>query len=153
MPNTYSQMYAQCVFAVKYRKSQISEDWESELFAVIGNLIKENGCDLLIINGMRDHVHTLFRFRPSINISKVMQGVKAKSSKWVNESGYCKDRFEWQSGFGCFTYSQKEIKTVFKYIENQKHHHSKFDFHGEYLKMLTAHQIPFNHQYVFNGLI
>lgn len=152
MPNTYSQMYAQCVFAVKYRNSQIHKNWEKDLFSVIGNLIKENNCDLMIVNGMPDHVHTLFRFKPSVSISKVMQGVKAKSSKWLNESDYCNERFEWQSGFGCFTYSQKEINSVFKYIENQKMHHEKFSFKKEYSELLKAHQIPFEEQYVFHDL-
>ena len=153
MPNTFSKMYAQCVFAVKYRKSMIEPEWRKELFAVIGNLIKENECDVLNVNGVSDHVHCLLRFYPKISISSVMQGAKAKSSKWVNETGYLKNRFEWQGGFGCFTYSEKDVERVFKYIENQEEHHKKISFREEYLAMLVAHKIEFDPKFLFHDPI
>ena len=153
MPNTFSKMYAQCVFAVKYRKSLIEPEWGKEFFAVIGNLIKENECDVLIVNGVADHVHCLLRFYPKISISNVMQGAKSKSSKWVNETGYLKNRFEWQGGFGCFTYSEREIERIFRYIENQEEYHKKISFREEYLAMLIAHNIEFDPKFLFHDPI
>jgi hypothetical protein len=44
MPSTYSQLYIQTVFAVKYRNAVINKQWRSKLMAVIGNLINETGC-------------------------------------------------------------------------------------------------------------
>jgi putative transposase len=40
MPNTYSKMYCQVIFAVKYRNVRIENSFKSELFSVIGNLVK-----------------------------------------------------------------------------------------------------------------
>ena len=100
MANTYHQLYIQCVFAVKYRNAVIDKSWRPQLMAVMGNLINETGCHHLIVNGVEDHVHCFFKLMPNIEISDVMQSVKAKSSKWVNESGLLSERFEWQRGFG-----------------------------------------------------
>jgi putative transposase len=65
MPNTYSKMYCQAVFAVKYREAEIQDSFKGELYAVIGNLINEIGAKTLIVNGHFDHVHCLFQFSPN----------------------------------------------------------------------------------------
>lgn len=152
MPNTYSKMYCQAVFAVKYRNAVIQDEFKSELYAVIGNLINETGAKTLIVNGYLDHVHCLFQFFPKQAISEIMKSTKAKSSKWLNESNLIKDRFEWQAGFGSFTYSEREIPTIFNYVKNQEKHHQKMTFREEYLKMLKAHDIDFLPEYLFKEL-
>lgn len=153
MANTYSKMYIQTVFAVKYRRAVIERRWRPELMAVIGNLINETGCKTIIVNGVEDHVHCFFVLRPSICVSEVMKNVKAKSSKWINDNGFLSDRFEWQGGFGTFSYSQSHIDNVFKYIQNQERHHSKKAFISEYEEMLIKHGIDFDEQYIFKGLM
>ena len=57
MANTYHQIYLQTVFAVKYRQAVITKNWKSTLLGVIGNLINENNCKTIIVNGVEDHVH------------------------------------------------------------------------------------------------
>lgn len=100
MPNTYVKLYVQAVFAVKYRNSLIKESFRKELFAVIGNLINETGCETVIVNGVEDHVHCFFTLKTTLALSDVMKSVKAKSSKWINENRFLEERFEWQRGFG-----------------------------------------------------
>ena len=116
MPNTYIKIYVQAVFSVKYRDALIKENFRKELHAVIGNLINETGCKTIIVNGVEDHIHCFFSLRSAISLSEVMKSVKAKSSKWVNESGFLEQRFEWQRGFGGFSYGQSAISNVYKYI-------------------------------------
>lgn len=152
MPNTYSKMYCQVVFAVKFRNARIQNSFKSELFSVIGNLIKEAGGELLIVNGVEDHVHCLFRFFPKNSISDIVKVAKSKSSKWLNETSYQSHRFEWQSGFGVFTYSEKEIQNVFEYVKNQEKHHSKMTFQEEYLLMLKAHKVEFLPEYLIKEM-
>ncbi len=149
MPNTYFQMYVQTVFAVKYRESQIKSEWKSQLFEVIGNLINEANCKTLIVNGVSDHVHCLFGFRPIHSISEVMQSVKAKSSKWINEKGFLKNRFEWQEGYGSFTYSHGQVDVVFRYIKYQERHHQKETFREEYERILKKYGVNYDEKYLF----
>lgn len=151
MGNTYSQIFIQSVFVVKYRAARLHKPWRRELFGVIGNLINEAGAKTLIVNGVEDHVHCLFNMRPSQSVSEIMKVAKAKSSKWINESGFLRDRFEWQVGYGAFSYSKSEIMRVYRYIENQEEHHYGISFPEEYLDMLVKNGIEFQEQYLFHA--
>ena len=153
MANTFHQLYIQCVFAVKYRNAVIDKSWRPQLMAVMGNLINETGCHNLIVNGVEDHVHCFFRLLPNLEISEVMQSVKAKSSKWVNESGLLQERFEWQRGFGAFTYSPWDKDMIFNYVKGQEKHHAKQNFKAEYLETLQKHEVEFDEAYIFEELI
>ena len=153
MANTYHQLYIQAVFAVKFREAVIEKSWRADLFAVIGNLINETGCKTIIVNGVEDHVHCFFGLIPKLSISEVMKNAKAKSSKWVNENDILTHRFEWQKGFGAFSYSNAHIDRVFKYIQNQEAHHQKKIFIEEYKEMLYAHGVAYDEQYLFENLV
>jgi putative transposase len=153
MSNTYSQLYIQAVFAVKFRNAVIEKEWKSQLMAVIGNLINETGCKTIIVNGVEDHVHCFFILKPSISISDLMQSVKAKSSKWVNESKLLLNRFEWQRGFGAFSYSKSHTNNVYNYILNQEEHHKKQSFREEYIEFLNKFEVDYDERYVFEDLI
>lgn len=153
MANTYSQVYLQFVFAVKYREAVIDKKWKSELFAVMGNLINEAGCKTLIVNGVEDHVHCFVSLKPVMSMSELMKSVKAKSSKYINDHQLTRNRFEWQVGFGVFSYSQSQINNVFNYIANQESHHKKENFRSEYVKFLEEFQIAYDERYIFEELI
>lgn len=153
MPNTYYQNYVHTTFPVKYRRAIIKKQWRETLFGVMGNLINDTGCKTLIVNGVEDHVHCLFGFKPSVNISDVMQSVKAKSSKWINDSDFLRHRFEWHPGFGSFTHGDLQIDSVYKYIQNQEKHHRKITFREEYIRFLKGYNVDYDERYIFSELI
>lgn len=150
MSNTYHQIYIRTVFAVKYRNALIHKEWRPMLCGVIGNLINETGCKTLIVNGVEDHIHCFFSLKPALSISEVMQIAKAKSSKWVNESRGLTHRFEWQRGFGAFSYSKSHIPNVIKYIQNQEAHHKKQSFLDEYRELLKRFEVEYEEIYIFH---
>ena len=152
MANTYHQIYLQTVFAVKYRKAVIDNEWKDQLHAVIGNLINEKKCKTIIVNGVADHVHCFLGLNPSVSISELMKTVKAKSSKYINDNKLTRRRFEWQRGYGVFSYSQSHIDNVYKYIQNQEKHHQKQTFKDEYLDLLKKFNISYDEQYIFSPL-
>ncbi len=153
MANTYHQVYLQTVFAVKYRNSIINKSWKEQLFGVIGNLINEANCKTLIVNGVEDHVHCFIGLRPVVSISELMKTVKAKSSKYINDHKLTPERFEWQEGYGVFSYSQSAVDSVYRYIENQEAHHKKQTFKDEYLEFLKKFKVQYDEQYIFQELI
>ena len=153
MANTYSQIYVQIVFAVKYRKALLDKAWRSQVFGVMGNLINETNCKTIIVNGVEDHVHCFVGLKPAISVSELMKIVKAKSSKYINDHSLTCERFEWQTGFGVFSYSQIDIERVFKYIQNQEEHHRSKKFKEEYLELLKEYQVEYDEQYLFEDLI
>lgn len=153
MANTYHQIYIQAVFAVKYRNAIIDKEWRSVIQGVIGNLINETGCKTIIVNGIEDHIHCFFGLKPTVAVSELMKTVKAKSSKYINDHHLTNERFEWQEGYGAFSYSHSQIDSVYHYITNQEEHHDKQDFREEYLEYLNKFEISFDEQYIFDELI
>ena len=109
MANTYHQIYLQTVFAVKYRNAVLNKSWRNQLLGVIGNLINEAGCKTIIVNGVEDHVHCFFGLKPVVSVSELMKAVKAKSSKYINDHSLTSAHFEWQVGYGVFSYNQSAI--------------------------------------------
>ena len=153
MANTYHQIYLQTVFAVKYRNAVIDKEWNSKLFGVIGNLINESNCKTIIINGVEDHVHCFFGLKPVVSVSELMKTVKAKSSKYINDNYLTKQRFEWQEGYGVFSYNQSSIDSVYKYIQNQEEHHKRQTFRDEYLAFLKDFKVAYDEKYIFQDLL
>ena len=153
MANTYHQIYLQTVFAVKYRNAVIDKVWKGRLLGVIGNLINETNCKTIIVNGVEDHVHCFFGLKPVVSVSELMKTVKAKSSKYINEHKLTPERFEWQEGYGVFSYSQSGVDAVYKYIQNQEAHHKKQTFRDEYLRFLKKFKVAYDEQYIFQELI
>ncbi len=153
MSNTYHQVYIQAVFAVKYREAVITNEYKSKILSVIGNLINQTGCKTIIVNGTEDHVHCLLGLKPTISISELMKNIKGKSSKYINDNQLTKYKFEWQEGYGVFSYSQSHIDAVSKYIANQEEHHKKQNFKDESFFFLNKFNVKFNERYVFENLI
>jgi putative transposase len=54
MPNTYTQLHVQFVFAVKYRLCQIYPPFKDELYRYISGIIQNSKHKVLAINGMAD---------------------------------------------------------------------------------------------------
>jgi putative transposase len=153
MANTYHQIYIQTVFAVKYRRAIIEKEWRPKLLGVIGNLINEANCKTIIVNGVEDHVHCFIGLRPAVSVSELMKTVKAKSSKYINDYSLTPERFEWQEGYGVFSYSRSHIDRIYKYIQNQEEHHKKQTFRHEYLDLLKEFGVEYDEQYIFQDLI
>lgn len=153
MANTYHQIYLQFVFAVKYRNAVINKSYSNTLFGVIGNLINENNCKTIIVNGASDHVHCFVGLKPVVAISELMKTVKAKSSKYINDNRLTSERFEWQEGYGVFSYSQSQVDKVYNYIQNQEAHHKKQTFRDEYITFLRKFKIEYDEQYIFHELV
>ena len=78
-----------------------------------------------------------------------MKVVKAKSSKYVNDHNLTARRFEWQEGYGVFSYRQTDIDSIYKYIQNQEAHHKIQSFKDEYIELLKEFNVQFDDQYIF----
>ncbi|KAA0989639.1 IS200/IS605 family transposase [Dyadobacter aurulentus] len=149
MANTYSQVHLQFVFTPKYRAALIDPAWEVDLYKYITGIVQKNKHKMLAINGTADHVHMLIGFQTTQSIASLMQDVKADSLQWINSRGYCDSRFEWQAGYGVFSYSKSAVNNVIRYILNQKEHHRKVEFLDEYVTILKEFAIDYNEAYIF----
>ena len=152
MPNTYTQIHLQLVFAVKYRQAQIAPEWKKDLYKYMTGIIQHYGHKLLIINGTPDHIHLLVGMRPTQSLSDLMKHLKQDSSKWINDNHLTKSRFNWQEGYGAFSYGKSQLSAVSQYIENQEEHHRTRSFLEEYRRFLDVFGIDYDEQYLFQPL-
>jgi REP element-mobilizing transposase RayT len=60
MPNTFSQIYLQFVFAVKGRQSLVPKENKEELHKYITGLVQNRKAKMLAIHCMPDHTHLLW---------------------------------------------------------------------------------------------
>jgi REP element-mobilizing transposase RayT len=102
---------------------------------------------------MADHVHILIGIKPDKCISDLVRDIKSHSSKFITEQGFVKGRFEWQEGFGVFSYSHTSIHAVYNYILNQQAHHKRQNFAEEYLELLETFRIEYDRKYIFQPLV
>jgi REP element-mobilizing transposase RayT len=153
MANTFTQIHIQFIFAVQNRISQIASAWKNDLYKYITTVVQNNDHKVLAINGIPDHVHLLIGMRPTESISHLMQEVKSDSSIWVNNKNFTMGKFQWQEGYGAFSYSKSHLPDVIKYIQNQEVHHRKKSFIEEYKEMLDEFDIPYQERYIFKELV
>jgi len=150
MANTYTQIHIQFVFSVKYRDGIILPTFKEELYQYISGIIKNNNHKLLAIGGMPDHLHILIGMRPTQSVSDLMQDIKGSSSKWINEKKFLNVKFEWQDGYGAFSYSKSHVDAVIDYIKNQEQHHAVKTFREEYLDILKKYEVDYDERYIFH---
>jgi REP element-mobilizing transposase RayT len=149
MANTYSQITIHAVFAVKYRENFILNDWRDNLHQYISGIITNKGAKSLAVGGWKDHVHVLFGMPVTTCIADLMSIIKANSSKWINEQQFIKGKFQWQEGYGAFSYAKSQRDVVIKYIMTQEEHHKTRSFKDEYVKMLQDFDIVHEEKYLF----
>lgn len=111
------------IFATKDRLPIINPDWQNELHAYLGGIVKNSEGIPIEINGVADHIHLLVRLKPKLAFSDFMRELKASSSHWIKEN--YDDKFAWQSRYGAFTVSESQVEILRKYIRNQQKHHQK----------------------------
>lgn len=150
MPNTYTQIHIQCVFAVKYRAALINPSWEDRLYRYMTGIIQKQGHKPLAINGMPDHIHLFFGMRPVQSISDLMREVKGDSAEWVNNERLADGNFRWQEGYEAFSYRKKDIPVVCGYIERQKAQHANVRFIDEYRLLLEEFNVEYDSKYIFH---
>ena len=150
MANTFTQVYIQTVFAVQGRHALIRKENKEELHKYITGIVQNHGHKLLAIHCMPDHTHIFFGLRPSMSISHLMQETKADSTNFINRQRWCPGRFNWQEGYGAFSYAHSQLGEVIRYIENQEEHHAKRSFREEYLSFLKKFNIPYDPKYLFD---
>jgi REP element-mobilizing transposase RayT len=149
MPNTYSKLHAQIIFAVKGRANFIQNEWRDELYKYMSGIVDGKSQKLYSIGGMPDHIHLLIGYKPSISISDLVRDIKSNSSAFVNRKMFINKKFQWQTGFGAFSYGQSQVSDVIRYIDNQPEHHKHRTFKEEYVQFLKNFNIEYDSDYLF----
>jgi putative transposase len=80
--------------------------------------------EILALNGMPDHIHIVVSIQPIFAVAEWVKLVKGVSSRDLNAAlPSLSSKFRWQSGYGVFTISPRNVNVAIQYVERQKEHH------------------------------
>jgi len=152
MPNRYTQIFIHIVFTVKGRKNLISPTNREELHKIITGIVTKRNQKLLAIFAMPDHVHLLVGMNSEVSISNLVRDIKAGSSKNISDKNWVAGKFNWQEGYGAFSYSKSQVSKVISYILNQEKHHKNSTFREEYINLLEKFNVSYDIKYLFDWI-
>ena len=152
MANVYTQVYLQLVFSPMRHENVIPQKHNEELQKYTTGIIQNRKHKLLAINFMPDHIHILIGYNPSQALPDLVRDIKANSSKFINEKKWLPGRFQWQEGYGAFSYSRSQLDDVIHYIKSQEEHHKRASFKEEYLKLLEKYEVDYDPDYLFDWI-
>jgi len=98
---------------------------------------------------MPDHIHILIGLNPKMSISDTVADLKRSSSLFINSNNWLPGKFQWQDGYGAFSYGRSQLDSIYHYIENQEDHHKGKTFREEYQDILRKFEVEFEEQYLF----
>jgi REP element-mobilizing transposase RayT len=149
MPHSYVSNILHYIFSTKERFPFIDQELESRLWPYMGGIARENRMKAIAIGGTADHVHSLLSLPAPLSVAKAIQLIKGGSSKWIHDQFPRYRKFQWQEGYGAFSVSASEMKSVINYIDVQKEHHRKRTFQEESLEFLDKYGVDYDPRYVF----
>ena len=146
MAHSYPNALIHCVFSTKNRRDSIPDDLREKLSMYFVGIGKGHNIPVLCAGGTANHAHLLIALPASVPLAKVIQVLKANSSRWLGEHGF---DFSWQEGYGAFSVSASNVDAVVRYIRTQEAHHKKMSFDNEFIALLKKHGVEFDPRYVF----
>ena len=67
---------------------------------------------MIAINGMPDHIHCLIGMKPTCCLSDLVREIKKSSNVYIKDNQLTGTKFQWQDGFGAFSYSHSSLDGV-----------------------------------------
>ena len=147
MPQSLVKILVHVIFSTKNRADLIHPEIEADLYAYIHGIVENNKSKLIIGNGTPNHGHLLISLGKTIDISDLVGDIKRDSSVWMKKH---ENSFYWQEGYGAFSIGESQVPHVTKYIAEQKAHHAKTDFQGEFRGLLNRYKIQYDERYVWD---
>ncbi len=141
MSHSLTKIWIHAVWATKERCPFMSEEYLKKIIHHLRDNFDEQKCVVKSINGMEDHIHSLFLLNTNISLKEIMMNVKGETSHWINENNFFKEKFLWQVGYGAFSVSESLLKKVENYIRKQKKHHQEMDFKTEWDLLMKKHNV------------
>ena len=149
MANTFSQIMLHFVFTPRHREALIDSSFKERLHRYITGIVEGKRHKMLAINSMPDHIHMLIGLDPYEAPADLVRDIKSDSTLFVNDNHLSRFKFQWQEGYGVFSYSRSQRDDVIRYIMEQEVHHKKRTFREEYLAILKKFDIEFEDNYLF----
>ena len=152
MASSFSNILLHYIFAPKKRENRLRDDFRDDLHRYIHGILNKTKSKQLAIGSVTDHLHLFVSLHPTESPANLITLVKGNSSRFINERKFCKEKFEWQEGYGVFSHSSSDKAKAIHYVEHQKEHHAKEPFRAEFLNILNKTGVVYNEEYLFDWI-
>ena len=123
---TFSLCY-HLIIVVKYRKKVfIQDDIISDIKTIISDISERNDVTIIEQGCGIDHIHILFRTKPSLDITKFINILKGNSSRKIRKKygSFLEDKLWgdafWSSSYFLATTGNVTLDILKNYVENQR---------------------------------
>ena len=116
---------------------------------IMSGIVRNRKQKPIAVYCMPDHAHLLVGLNGIVSISDLVRDVKAGSSNLINEKRMFPFKFQWQSGYGAFSHSNRDLQKLVGYVLGQEKHHAKLGIEQEFISLSEEHHIPYDLRWVF----
>ena len=151
MPQSLARVVLHVVFSTKNRVPFLKDpELRARLHAYMAGALQAIGCEPILINGVKDHVHILCNLSRTVTIASLVEAAKGGPSKWMKEQGTAYRDFYWQGGYGSFSVSQSNVEQVRAYIAAQEERHRGVSYQDEFRALCRKHGVEIDERYVWD---
>ena len=148
MAGSFSSLYVHLVFSTRNREPLLAPEHRGDLFDYMAGILRQLGCEFVLVNGVADHVHVVCTLPVSVTLAELVAKLKGNSSRWIRERREEMTAFRWQSGYAAFSFARKNLDAVRRYVDHQGAHHRQKTFAQEYRELLTMASVEFDDRYL-----
>ena len=126
------------VINTKKREMTIPESSKRTLYAYIYGIIRNQGCTLIRMNGIGNHIHMLLDLSTELSLSQFMREMKRSSSIWLKSHPESFPAIKgWGKEYYAFSVGVAQKDAVVAYIKNQETHHRAMAYDEE-MQVITS---------------
>lgn len=118
-------LHVHIVFVTKYRRKVFSELHLANISQYVAEVCREFGAELQECDGETDHVHMLVNYPPTVQLSKLVNSLKAVTSRRLRNdfidlrAAYSKPVL-WSRSYFVGSCGGAPLEVVKKYIQHQR---------------------------------
>ncbi len=124
MSKAWTKLYYHLVWSTTRRKPLIHSPTQERLYQYVGSTGPAYGYRIFAVDGTEDHIHVVASWGATVSVSEALGKLKGSSAHFMNKA-MKQSSFKWQQGYGAFTFAERDLEDVIRYVRNQKLHHSK----------------------------
>jgi putative transposase len=151
MPQSLVQIYVHIVYATKHRRPFLKDkEFRDRTHRYLAGICKNLKCPALVVGGVEDHVHLLYRLGKTVDTAALIRDLKRDSSKWVKSEQPQLADFHWQMGYGAFSISPSHVEALKRYIASQEEHHRYETFRDEFRRLCKKYGLEIDERYAWD---
>ena len=125
MLHRHIELYLHIIWSTWDRVPWIKEGIRPRLYGVVIAKAREHNCTLVVVGGVRDHVHVLVRAPPPLRPCDLIGALKGVSSRFAHAELGVVPTMSWSEGYALFSVDADRADELTTYIRDQPRHHDE----------------------------